>query len=270
MRASDWLGQTTATLTTASIDSARLDALILLEDYTGHDRAYLLAHPELEVDENALSAAVQRRTGHEPLAYIRGHAEFYGRTFMVNEHVLVPRPESESLIELLKRLAPPQAAIADMGTGSGCLAVTAALEVPDVTVAAVDIDEACLAVAKQNAVMHTAQVQLLHGDMLAPFLQKSCNFTPTVLLANLPYVPVNYPINAAAGHEPALALFAGPDGLDAYRKLFAQLKKLPTAPALIITEALLTQHDALEALAAASGYQLVANEGLAQAFRTIL
>ena len=267
MTVADWLQQTTAHLNTAGIETARLDALILLGDALGHDRAWLLAHPEAPINDTQLTeltAAIERRSTHEPLAYIREHVEFYGRTFMVNEHVLVPRPESETIIELLRQLHIHGAAIADIGTGSGALAITAALELPEVTVAAVDVDDACLTVAAHNATQHDTKLELFNGNLLEPFLQKSCNFKPTVLLCNLPYVPSDYQINRAATHEPRIALFGGTDGLDLYRTLFTQAEQL--MPALIVTESLPDQHAALTEIANQHRYQLQLSEDFIQAF----
>lgn len=267
MRIADWLLLASSSLTAVGIASGRLDCLLLLEDITGHDRAWLLAH-----DDQTLSGAqldqladqLERRLQHEPLAYIRGYCEFYGRSFAVTPEVLVPRPESESMITLLLRLRPTPASVADIGTGSGCLAVTVALQTSAI-VSAVDIDGACLALARRNAVMHTAQVTFLQGDLLTPYTDGAFN-APEVFLANLPYVPQQYPINDAARHEPPSALFAGADGLDAYRRLFGQFSQLNALPTLIITEALLSQHEALSALALSNGYRLDVSDGLAQAF----
>src|SRR4051794_37561413 len=104
-RVSDWLRQSVASLEGAGISTARLDCLVLLEDETGKDRAWLLAHPEYELqgsDLNILNTKIIQRMQHVPLAYIRGRSEFYGRDFMVNAHTLVPRPETEGMIELLR------------------------------------------------------------------------------------------------------------------------------------------------------------------------
>lgn len=280
MRTNDWLSTAQAALTDAGIDTARLDALVLLENATGIDRAQLLAHPETTLTPIALEQLadqLERRLQHEPLAYILGRAEFYGRSFAVTPDVLVPRPESETIIDVLKQQlplaghTPANTKIADIGTGSGALAITAALET-GVIACAVDIDEACLTVAKNNAVVHTTPLLTLQGDLLSPFLAADASAeatafgAPDILLANLPYVPVDYPINNAARHEPALALFAGTDGLDAYRRFFAQVVQLPKQPVLIITESLPEQHAALAALATDAGYhQIIANDFI-QAF----
>lgn len=255
-----WLQLAVTHLKDAGIDSARLDALILLEDALQLDKSYLLAHPEAVIAPahlETLAGQLERRDQHEPLAYIRGFSEFYGRRFAVTPDVLVPRPESESMIELYKKYYPAGTRVADIGTGSGCLAVTAALET-NAVVYAVDIDKACLEVAAHNAAANGATVNCLVGSLAEPLAGLSIG----CLLANLPYVPNNYPINEAAKHEPALALFAGDDGLDWYRALFLQ----PQQATIIITEALEQQQSALTDIAAASGYALRDHDGLAQVF----
>ncbi len=265
MKTSEWIIQATQLLKTAGIPSARLDVFILLEDNLGKDRASLLAHPETALtgaQEQKLSRQLQRRSRHEPLAYIRNKSEFYGRKFYINKDVLQPRAESETIISLLKRLPPTSGLVADIGTGSGCLAVTAKLELPSNEVIAVDIDPACLRVARKNAQLLGANVRFYTGDLLKPLLGK-----PAIILANLPYVPEGFQINQAAMHEPKLALFGGKDGLDVYRRLFEQIKGLTVQPKYILTEALPFQHEALRNIALATNYQQQEVDDLIQCFR---
>ncbi len=269
MKANDWLSRAQTQLSDANIATARLDSLVLLEDCLQQDRAYLLAHPDIELTDEqtaALQAQLTRRAGHEPLAYIRGKTEFYGREFYVNEYVLEPRPESETMIDLLKQLRTPEATIADIGTGSGALAITARLELPNAKVAAVDIDTNCLNVTAKNMDLHNVRVECFLGNLLKPFLQKSCNFLPDVLLCNLPYVPDNFQINQAATHEPSLALFGGPDGLDLYRTLFTQAAQLTKMP-IILTESLPPQHPSLTMVAGEHGYVQTAEDDFIQVFK---
>jgi release factor glutamine methyltransferase len=266
VRIDSFLSSSTQTLTVAGIASARLDVLILLEDTLQVDRARILAHPERELsteDLHKLQTALAERATHTPLAYIRGHAPFYGRDFMVNHDVLVPRPESEAMITILQQLEvqSAQARIADVGTGSGCLGITAALELPDSAVWLLDIDAAALTVARTNTERLSAAVTLAQQDLLA---HSDGQFD--IILANLPYVPDNYAINAAAGFEPKLALFAGADGLDLYRRFWEQLKAMQTKPAHILTESLLEQHPAVHTLAEDAGYTFIQANGLIQHF----
>jgi len=281
MTTQDWLLSNTRALQNAGIDSARLDCLILLEDVTARDRAWLLAHPEHQLDElqvQKLQGWTHRRSEHVPMAYIRDHSEFYGRRFTVTPQVLVPRPESESMIDVLKGFVAARnnasvhtktsrdtksLTIIDIGTGSGALAITAALEITGAHVIGCDIDPQCLTVAHANAQALGANCDFVASDLLSADLRSQCN-PPTVILANLPYVPTDYPINRAASHEPATALFAGADGLNDYRRLWAQLTEV--LPEAVITESLEDQHPALAALAAQAGYRLNATDGLAQLF----
>lgn len=277
MQTSEWLRQSEAKLKQAGVATARLDCLVLLEDATGKDRAWLLAHPELALTtevENSLDTKLIRRSAHVPLAYIRGHAEFYGRTFKVNEHTLVPRPETETMVELLLRIAVDDwknmqgAGIADIGTGSGALAITAKLEFPEAQVVAIDIDENCLHTARENAGALHADIAFLHGNLLEPLARRADGFDSpfSILLCNLPYVPDNFQINTAATHEPRHALFGGADGLDLYRELFAQIAGLPAKPFYIFAESLPPQHEGLAAIAHAAGYTLDAEEDFIQLF----
>jgi release factor glutamine methyltransferase len=264
MTIQDFLIDNTKRLQTAGIDTARLDVLVLLEDVLERGRANLLAHPEdvIPVSELALlNTYITQRGKHIPLAYIRGHAPFYGRDFMVDEHVLVPRPETESMIEILKTLQVSQPHIVDVGCGSGCIGISAALEIPEAHVTLLDIDESALAVAKRNAEKLQADVAFTQSNLLEGYDQPV-----DIALANLPYVPDEYPINEAAKHEPSLALFAGNDGLDLYRKFWDQIKNLDDQPEYVLTEALLSQHAALAEIAKAAGYTLEQTDGLVQLF----
>lgn len=276
LTAGDWLRDATRLLAASGVQTARLDCLVLLSDALGHDRSHILAHLDQPLQDHTicdLNDAIQRRSSHTPLAYIRGKAEFYGRTFAITPDVLVPRPETESIIELLLTHCSPQAArrakhltVVDIGTGSGILAITAALSLPHATVYATDIDAVCLDVAARNAQNLGATVQFEHGNLLEPLKPVVTAAKHAVLLCNLPYVPTDYPVNRAARQEPKLALFAGQDGLDAFRELFGQISTLADAPLVIISESLPNQHAPLACLARQHGYILAAREGLAQLF----
>ena len=265
MNVQQFLTETTKKLTAAGIKTARLDCLVLLEDVLDIDRAALLAHPEIELSPAQIARLnnyVIQRQQHTPLAYIRDRIMFYGREFAVNNKVLVPRPESETIIDMLKTTSLLHAPrIADIGTGSGCLGITAALEIHDARVYLYDIDPAALEVARKNAHAHKVGVYIAQQDLL-----KNCTEQFDAILANLPYVPDHYPINAAARHEPELALFAGEDGLDIYRVFWQQIKTLRTKPRYIITESLVAQCQSLAELARTSGYKLTAAKDLIQIF----
>ncbi len=257
MRVDTWLATATQRLTASGIASARLDCLLLLEDEVGKDRSWLLAYPEYELTDShstKLNTKVAQRETHFPLAYIRGRSEFYGQTFYVDEQVLEPRPESEAIISLLENLPlSSQPLIVDVGTGSGALAISAKLTLPQAKVMATDIDAACLRVASRNATSLQAEISFVETDLLASLpLPEPIE----VILANLPYVPDSFEINLAAGHEPQLAIFGGIDGLDLYRRMFIQIQALPTKPRFIITESLPPQHETLLTIAKEKGYGL--------------
>lgn len=263
---SKWLAKATARLSGADITTARLDALVLLEDVTRKDRAHLLAHLEDELSDeqlHKLQQQLEQRAKHIPLAYIRGKTEFYGREFKLTNDVLEPRPESETMIELLKALpASSRATVIDVGTGSGALAITAAIELQTVQVIATDIDPACLAVARTNCELHKATADLQHTDLI-----EGLKLQPdTVLLANLPYVPDDYKINDAAMMEPRLAIFGGLDGLDLFRRLFRQASTQTHPPARILTESLPFQHQELAKIAQQHGYNQTKEEDFIQQF----
>lgn len=255
----------TQKLRNCGIVTARLDCLILLEDVTGRDRAALLAHDDQVItaaDYETFDKLLTRRCTHEPLAYIRGAVQFYGRRFTVSPQVLVPRPETESCVELVNELSlPPQTAIADIGTGSGCIGVTLALEHPAYHIDLYDIDTEALAVAHNNAVALGAKVRAYQSDLLASLRRHY-----DLIVTNLPYVPDHYPINEAAGFEPPLALFAGVDGLAAYRDFWRQIAQLEHRPDHIICESFPNQHHANALLARNQGYVFERANGFAQHF----
>ncbi|HEU5004910.1 MAG TPA: HemK/PrmC family methyltransferase [Candidatus Saccharimonadales bacterium] len=312
----EFLQAATDKLTEVGIASARLDSLILIEDLLERDRAYLIAHPETELSTeqaNRLNKQVARRARHVPLAYIRGFTEFYGRRFLVNKYVLEPRPESETMINLLKDLyksgqlqrldgaqdgseqrtkpyikygegaaelttqrfanrasrvagsAGQQASsaltIADVGTGSGAIGITAALEIPGGQVDLYDIDSNCLAVAKHNSVLHELRLHTRKRDLLNRPLRHY-----DVILSNLPYVPKDWQINKAAMMEPRIAIFGGKDGLDLYRRMFSQLSRQHRPPKFVLTEALPPQHEELAKIAKTNNYALRASQDFIQVF----
>ncbi len=252
----------------AGISSARLDALILVEDMLHKNRAWVLAHPEHELKNlqaSRLWRKTERRAEHVPLAYIRGHAEFYGRHFKVNRHVLEPRPETETMIELLKKLSLPKPPkIADVGTGNGAIGITAALEIAGSIVDLYEISSGALAVAKHNVHLHELRLHARKMNLLSRPLRPY-----DVILANLPYVPDNWQINQAAMAEPRIAIFGGKDGLEVYRKLFHQLQRFTWQPKYILTESLPPQHENLAAIAANHGSKLYKSQDFIQVFTPV-
>ncbi len=261
-----WLRRANNSLANNNIATSRLDSLLIVEHLMQRDRAWLLAHGNMVLSSykiRLLDAALKKRLAGWPLAYITGCKEFYGRDFVVNRHVLVPRAESEAIVDLLIKQLPDH--VIDIGTGSGCLAITAALELPKASVVATDIDPNCLKVAQLNADRLEAKVEFVLAN-LASGLKLGGN---TILLANLPYVPTDYP-TIGTQKEPKLALYGGHDGLDYYRELLEQLAKTnrsgSTKNISMITESLISQHDDLAKLMANYGWLLEQAHGLAQLF----
>lgn len=269
MTTSEWLILATEELEIAGIGTARLDCLVLLENVLGIDRAKILAEPNTEMlskDVAKLAKLLNRRVTHEPLSYILGTTEFYGNNFVITPAVLEPRPESETMIDLLKTLPdlPKNTHLADVGTGSGALGITAKLERPKWAVELLEIDDKALKIAQTNVDKYTIDISVIQSDLLANSGQAN-----DILLCNLPYVPDDYQINLAAGQEPPLAIFGGPDGLDLYRKLFEQIEELPKRPLYLLCESLPPQHEELQNIARQSGYKLRQTDDFIQVFERL-
>jgi release factor glutamine methyltransferase len=265
------LAQATTVLEAATIETARLDSLIILEDAIGIDRAHLLAHLDLVPKPSQLAqfdAYLKQREQHKPLAYIQGRAMFYGRSFIVNEATLIPRPESEAIVELAKGCLyntqkPEIPSIADVGAGSGCLGLTTALELGSTIVDLYDISSGALTVARKNARnLGVETARFFKADLLEHADHRKYD----IMLANLPYVPNDYPINLDAGFEPPLALFAGSDGMQLYRDFWQQLASFRERPRHVVVESFPKQHKLMTRLAANTGYILVKSDGFAQLF----
>lgn len=225
----DALTDASRQLAATGSDAPRLEARVLLEKVLGCSRVWLYQHLRDRLDPRQaaeLQRLIERRRAGTPLAYLVGIREFYGRTFVVDERVLVPRPETELLVELAvaQLRGSPPATVVDVGTGSGVIAISIALEVPRARVLAIDISREALEVARLNCERLGVEdrVQLHQGDLLEPLRE-----SPDLIVANLPYVarPELEQLQPEVQREPALALDGGPDGLDIYRRLFAQASR---------------------------------------------
>jgi release factor glutamine methyltransferase len=228
-------------LAAASCDTPRLDAEVLLAHLLGQNRAWLHAHPEHALTPTQLGAyqsLVSRRARREPVAYLTGHKEFFGLDFFVTSDVLVPRPETERLVELalqwLASFSLP-GIVADVGTGSGAIAVTLAARVPQTRVVATDTSPAALALARRNAARHGVANRLfcVQAHLLAPLAGPL-----DLIVANPPYLSSSELAAAppeVAGFEPRLALDGGPDGLSVIRELLVMaLDHLRSDGALLV------------------------------------
>lgn len=201
---------------------ARLEARILLAHALGLTRAWLIAHEHDELPATATEAyesLLARRLAGEPVAYILGEKEFFGRSFKVNPAVLIPRPETELLVELALSKLPAGKAVRvlDLGTGSGCVAVTLALERPDCAIVAIEQSAEALAVAKQNVVHLGAKLGFYAGSWYQALPAGTEKFD--LIVSNPPYVAEYDSHLAALTHEPRHALTAGADGLDDIRRI---------------------------------------------------
>ena len=232
-----------ASLDELSIPDARLEAEALLAHVLQMSRAQVLAHPERPLsteEEAAVSEAHRRRSGREPLAYITGRREFFGIDFMVNPSVLIPRPETETLVETALKVASEfpnglEQSIVDVGTGSGAIAVSLALQLASAKIFAVDSSGAALELAKANAEMHGVadRITFLEGDLLVPF-----SGAVDLIVANLPYVRTGELSSLApeVQKEPREALDGGQDGLDLIRRMMHQAQHVISGEGVILLE----------------------------------
>lgn len=257
-----WLDEAVIKLKSAGIDSGKLDAEILASHCLKKPRTWLHAHSEYQLsksEQQLMNNLLIRRLDSEPIAYIIGSKEFFGRDFIVSSDVLVPRPESEDFIEIAKRL-PKRLTFIDIGTGSGILAISAVLEQPSWTGRATDINPAAIKVAQKNALKLGAKKILFKRQDLLADDSDSYN----LVFANLPYVPTKLRGKPDIAREPEIALFAGNDGLDLYRQLFQQLADRAQKPEFLLCESLIDQHKSMEILADNARYRLVQTSGLIQ------
>lgn len=259
IRAADALGALRARLAPAS-PTAALDAEILVASVLGLDRARLAADPEraLAAEELfALESLVRRRLDGEPVAYLTGRREFWSLEFEVTPDVLVPRPETELLVEralaAIAGLAHP--AVLDLGTGSGAIAVAIAAERPDAAVTATDRSPAALAVARRNAArLAPANLRFVEGDWFAPLAGRRFD----AIVSNPPYVAEGDPALASLAREPRGALVAGPEGLDALAAIVAGAAQHLAPDGRLALEHGAAQGSAVRALLAAAGFGAVA------------
>jgi len=250
------------------VGSYTLAAELLLLHVLGRDRAWLYAHPEEPINSQQLEtflSLIARRANGEPTQHLTGKQEFWSLEFEVTPDVLIPRPETEHVIEVaLDRLAlrelragRPQTTngegflIADIGTGSGCLAIALAKELPAATIYAIDISPAALVVAHRNAVRHGAEnrIRFLESDLSRPLAADGANQSAfDLVVSNPPYIPkrdANTLAREVLYHEPAVALFGGEEGYELYAGLIALARRYLKPGGIFVSE---LGHDSLPAV----------------------
>lgn len=255
---------------------AAFDAEVLARHLLGWDRATLIANgrdPEPDGFAIQLESLVTRRAGREPVAQIIGLREFWGRDFEVTPDVLIPRPETELIVEEALAFARnhPCDHVVDVGTGSGCLAVTIACELERAAVTAVDTSPAALAVARRNAARHgvAGRITLVQGDLLDDVVRPA-----DLIVANPPYIPdadAAWMAPEVVRHEPHDALFGGPTGLEILQRLFARAAGHLADGGRLVVEFGFGQAAAVTGLANATGWRIVrVREDLQRIPRTIV
>lgn len=237
-------------------DSARLDAELLLARAIDMPRSYLFAHPEDTLDDAALERferTLERRLGGEPMAYIAGSKEFWSLELMVSPATLVPRPETELLVDIALREIPRKAdwALLDLGTGSGAIALAIARDRPLCRVTAVDVSRAALAVASENArQLSIANVEFLDGDWTAPVSGRKFR----MIVSNPPYVARDDAALDVLQAEPALALAAGEDGLDSIRVIVCDCTAILADGGMLVLEHGADQRDSVAEILKSYGW----------------
>lgn len=238
-------------LSASASQTPRLDAEVLMAFVLGWGRAHLYGHwdePLDEIAERHYQQLVRRRVAGEPIAYIRGYKEFLGLQFLVDARVLIPRPETELLVERVVGwlVTRPDARVVDIGTGSGAVAIGIAREIPAATVLAVDISQEALTVAGENAKRHEVSIDFRNGSLLEPI-----DGQVDLVVANLPYLSRDEYEDLRAtsiAFEPRLALTDEADGLTLFRQLFEQVPGKLTPGGAVLLEIGALQPDALAEL----------------------
>ena len=236
-----WLKKTAQKLRNAKIESSQLDAELILANVLKVERTFLHANPQKKLSKNIIFHAnnfLNKRLKRIPLAYIFREKEFFGRTFFVNENVLVPRPETETLIEITQKILQPNDVVLDIGTGSGIIPVNLKAECGEkVEVFASDISLQALAVANLNAKKLLNQEIPLFESNLLEKIPSDILSKITIITANLPYVNrdwVDFEKNNELHHEPQIALYARKNGLELIFELLFQAQDLPKLRKIIL------------------------------------
>lgn len=268
MTIQQYLEETQVTLASAKIGTTKLDTLILLEFVTKKDRAWLMTHPEFELStsqQKSLQGVVKKRIQGTAIAYLTGVKEFYGIELKVSPDVLIPRPETEELVEAALKIVLANARVLEIGTGSGAIALALAKNRPSWQITATDVYPAALAIARANAKLHHLKVEFIKSDLWQnPVIQQRWD----IICANLPYLKDGAELSREGQQEPGLALRGGADGLDLYRSFFDGIGNYLATPGYIFIESDPWQHTMLIQLARAQKLELLSQERFALGFQT--
>ena len=267
----------------AEIPSSHLDAEVLLAYVLGVDRSWLVAHGDEELGSEQVKkfeSFVARRLNREPIAYITGRKEFYGREFSVTPDVLIPRPETEDLVELTmtrlrSQVSGLRSRILDVGCGSGCVGITLKCELPELDVTLADISPAALTIARQNARSLNATVNFASSNLLKKYVTAKIQNPKSkiyfdVIVANLPYVDHAWKRSPETDHEPALALFAEDNGLELIKRLIEQSRTVLTENGLLLLEADPCQHGDIITYGKKYGFTHISSRNYALALQKIV
>lgn len=210
------------------LNSAQLDAELIMAHVLKKDRTYVFSHDDQKLGflkKWAYKKLILKRKKRIPLAYLTGEKEFYGLSFKVNKHTLIPRPDTEILVQSVLSYIKPGDTLLDVGTGSGCIPISILKNQEDINAVGLDVSIKALEVASENAKKHQVESRLkfIRSDILKSLPLELFDQTDLILTANLPYVPLSQQVNEEAAHEPSLALYAENNGLDLYQKLIDQL-----------------------------------------------
>ena len=256
-----------------------LDAEILLAYVLKKERSFLLSHPETQLTEEEQTTffeLIEQRKNGKPIAYITHEKEFYGRSFYVDERVLIPRPETEEIVEdVIEFVKKNQEAktVIDLGTGSGAIAITLAVDSPEAMVYGLEISQDALEVARINQKRYPCEnLQFIASDLLTN-LPSTIDHRPLTILANLPYIGTEtnrFISEETEKYEPHLALFGGSDGLELYRRTWQQIKEKKLNLAVMFMEIGFSQAETMEkeARAAFPDYKFEIKNDLAGLPRT--